>query len=79
MRKYVFVLPACAILFAGTVLLTQLGPSLAAQGPDNVPDSSVTASTGAGEDDISASDWVETAKKVVDTRKSRVPHARKKH
>jgi hypothetical protein len=78
MRKYVFVLPACAILFAAAVLLTQLGSSLAAQGPDVVPESSATASNRADNDDISAADWTETAK-IVDTRKSRLPHPRTKH
>jgi len=77
MRKFFFVLPACAILLATTVLVSELGASLNAQTPNPATDPT-TVSYAVSEDDISASTWTETALKSVDTKKPRLPPPRKK-
>jgi hypothetical protein len=72
MRKFAFFLPACAVLLAAAVLTSELGAALAESSP---------AATAAAYDeeyvgddgDITATSWIETGKKHVDTRKGRLP------
>lgn len=73
MRKFLFVLPACAILLAGAVLTSELGSSLSAQTPVVTEDSDDYIYD-SDDGDISATSWIETAgKKNLDTRKPNLP------
>lgn len=74
MRKFTFILPACAVLLAAAVLTSELSASLTERTPAPVANANVASDEFYDDDsDINAATWVETGKKNIDTRKPRLP------